>query len=150
MLRVLCPVDFSDTSRRALRYGAALAGRFDGQLTVLFAEDPLLASAAAAGYNRQALIDASTRALGQFVRQVLGQKRASSSRYVASFGTPENEIEKLARRLPADVIVMGTHGRGRATRLLFGSTTRGVLKRASVPVVIVPRSAAREPSKNWR
>ena len=40
--RILCPVDFSACSRAALRYAAALARRQEGELTVLFVNDPEL------------------------------------------------------------------------------------------------------------
>jgi len=47
------------------------------------------------------------------------------------------------------VIVMGTHGLRGPKRLFFGSTTRDVLRRASVPVLAVPRAAARKPTRSW-
>ena len=43
---ILCPVDFSEESRQALRWAAALARRTTARLTVLSAVDPLLAQAA--------------------------------------------------------------------------------------------------------
>jgi nucleotide-binding universal stress UspA family protein len=53
-------------------------------------------------------------------------------------GTPWKEIVQSAREWPADLIVIGTHGRSGATRLLFGSTAEGVARHASGPVVVVP------------
>jgi len=46
-----------------------------------------------------------------------------------------------ARKLDADLIVVGSHGRGAMYRVLLGSTSEGVLHKAHVPVLIVPSSA---------
>ncbi|MGB7218748.1 MAG: universal stress protein [Vicinamibacterales bacterium] len=148
VLRVLCPVDFSESSRRALRYAAALAGQFQGRLTVLFVEDLLLASAAI-GYDRSALARTSTRELRRFVNHAIGGTRARSVDYVVSLGVPAREIEKVAKRRRADMVVMGTHGLRGPKRLFFGSTTREVLRRATVPVLAVPGGAARTPPSSW-
>ena len=43
---VICPVDFSDASRGALRYAAVVANYFHAELTVLTVTDPLLTEAA--------------------------------------------------------------------------------------------------------
>ena len=47
---IVCPVDFSDYSLRALRHAIVLAGRVDGRVTVLHVVNPLLIQAAAAAY----------------------------------------------------------------------------------------------------
>jgi len=57
-------------------------------------------------------------------------------------GMPWREIVESAREWPADLIVVGTHGRSGLTRLLFGSTAEGVVRHARSPVVVVPPAAA--------
>jgi nucleotide-binding universal stress UspA family protein len=50
-------------------------------------------------------------------------------------------VEKIldeAQRLEADLIVMGSHGHGKLFDLLLGSTCEGVLRRAGIPMLIVP------------
>lgn len=51
---------------------------------------------------------------------------------------PAREIVRLAEERGCDVIVMSTHGRSGLTRALVGSVTDRVLRRSSVPVVVVP------------
>jgi nucleotide-binding universal stress UspA family protein len=41
-------------------------------------------------------------------------------------------------KLQADLVIMGSHGRGAIYRTLLGSTSEGVLHRSSCPVLIVP------------
>jgi nucleotide-binding universal stress UspA family protein len=60
-------------------------------------------------------------------------------------GTVAQAILSQARRLHADVIVMGTHGRRGLGRLVMGSDAEGVLREARVPVLLV-RSRAITPS----
>lgn len=57
-------------------------------------------------------------------------------------GEPAGELCREARR-GYDVLVMGTHGRGRAAAFLLGSTVQEVLVRSPIPLVIVPRKSAR-------
>ena len=52
-------------------------------------------------------------------------------------GDPAMEIVALARNYPCDVIVMGRHGRTGLGRLLMGSVTENVVRRAPCPVVTV-------------
>lgn len=53
-------------------------------------------------------------------------------------GIVAEEILNEAKALNADLIVMGTHGHGAMYNLLVGSATKGVLKHASCPVLVVP------------
>ena len=53
-------------------------------------------------------------------------------------GTPVDEILRAARRQQADLIVIGMRGVGRVARMLLGSTTDRVLRRARIPVLAVP------------
>ena len=57
-------------------------------------------------------------------------------------GEPARELCREARR-GYDVLVMGTHGRGRAAAFLLGSTVQEVLVRSPIPLLIVPRKRAR-------
>ena len=52
-------------------------------------------------------------------------------------GDPATEILKAASSWRADLIVMGTHGRGRVIRLMLGSVTDVVIRNASCPVMTV-------------
>jgi nucleotide-binding universal stress UspA family protein len=47
-----------------------------------------------------------------------------------------------AKSLPADLIVLGTHGRGGVDRLVLGSVTEKVLRKATCPVLTVPPSVS--------
>ena len=52
-------------------------------------------------------------------------------------GEPVEEILRVAREGPCDLIVMGTHGRTGLSRLLMGSVAEAVVRTASCPVVTI-------------
>ena len=80
---VLCPVDFSDASRGALRYAAALAEHFQASLSVLTVDDPLLAEAAAATWGKGWMSAQTTQQLEAFVKETLAH-RATATRGLAA------------------------------------------------------------------
>src|SRR6185436_71159 len=92
---VLCPVDFSEHSRQALRYAEAMAGRSGGAMTVTYANDPLLIAAAAAALHDRQVAKRSLRELESFVNQTLttNRKRPRLTCRVSS-GTPSDQIVK--------------------------------------------------------
>jgi len=145
---ILCPVDFSDQSRLALRYAAAIARRSDGHLSILYVNDPLLIAAAGIALNDRALATRNLAELRRFVESTVSphaMERARLDELVTS-GRPAEEITKAAQRRRCDLIVMGTHGLTGADRLLLiGSTTHGVFQRTSVPVLAIPGGRAGAP-----
>jgi nucleotide-binding universal stress UspA family protein len=127
MGRILCPVDFSDFSRRVLRAAMHIADHFEAQLAVVHVNDPFLVGASLAAYGRD-LVGEQTRAeLREFVASTNPHVRcaASGPNIVVGLGPPALEIVNVARRERSDLIVMGT--RGSSHRTLFGSTSARVL-----------------------
>jgi len=141
---ILCPVDFSETSDRALQHAVALAEWYDARLTVLHVL-PTVASAlppvAALGDVAVAIPEppspAQARvALASLVDRVAGARPAPDLRVVE--GRPHEVIVEQAASLQADLLVVGTHGHGGFHRLLLGSVTEKVIRTASCPVLTVP------------
>jgi nucleotide-binding universal stress UspA family protein len=137
---VLCPVDFSNHSSAALRFAAAMARRARASLQVLYVNDPLLVAAAAAGYDESALGAASERELRRFVSSTVpaAATRQLHPTFVTALGKPAREIRRTVERSGHDLVVVGTKGLNGARRLLLGSTTSEILRRARVPVLAVP------------
>lgn len=136
---ILCPVDFSPDSERALAVALSLARSSEGHLTLLTVIDPLMqAGADAAGAG--AALDRQTQAELQSLleRSSLGRPLASVPAVAVAVGKPGEKIIEQARESNSDIIVMGMRGLGGAARLFLGSTSELVLKQADVPVLIVP------------
>ena len=134
---VLAAVDFSESSRTALTFAARLARHADARLHVIHAQDPLLANAArATGVD----IDAETRLeLSAFMQSARPAGDWSPFQEVAD-GPAVSVLCDAADRENADVIVVGAHGMSGIGRLMFGSTTEGVLRGADHSVLVVPDS----------
>jgi nucleotide-binding universal stress UspA family protein len=140
---ILCPVDFSAESRKALLYATAVARRFDGRVTVMFVNDPLLLAAAGAAYRgRRQFVERTKAELATFVKQATRSVPGKSERVttIVSAGNPADEILRQARKRRTDLIVMGSHGLSGIPRVFFGSTTEQVLRAANVPVLAIPPS----------
>jgi nucleotide-binding universal stress UspA family protein len=141
---VLCPVDFSENSRGAVRYAAAIASHLDARLTLLAVNDPLLAEATQLAASPGHLVEDTVREVDTFCHQTLDGKLAGVGdvRLEVAAGKPAAEILRIARERGADLIVMGSHGSTGFRKLFFGSTTERVLRETTVPVLVTPAEDA--------
>ena len=142
--QIICPVDFSESSVRALGYAAAVARWYDAQLTVLHVV-PTFESMQVRGD-----LGDPVRVVTPMPRDnVLEEMRRSldlaalspQASPVAESGDPQTVIVDQAVSKKADLIVVGTHGRRGFKRLLLGSVTEAVLREAPCPVLTVPPHA---------
>src|SRR5438552_2765336 len=144
--KILCPLDFSKHSNRALDVACELA-RDDATLTIMHAyvipsyplpEGYVLASsetvAEILSKTQQAMNEARARALAAGVRAV---------EIVMSEGAPFSEIVRVAREQKSDLIVIATHGRTGIKHALLGSVTEKVVRKAPCAVLTV-RDTAQE------
>jgi nucleotide-binding universal stress UspA family protein len=137
---VLCAVDFSEQSQRALTYAAAFTARAKGQLTVLHVNDPLLATAAEMTFGRDYLARETEDELARTLKEL---SRAAGAwlpklRTVTAVGEPAHAIVDTSARVNADTIVIGTHGLSGYRKAFLGSVAEHVLQHATVPVLAVP------------
>ncbi len=138
--RILCPVDFSESSMRALARARSLAKETGARLTVIAVVDiahELRDSALLAGVDVEALarsVEAETRRR----LSALFDDGARTIEAVVATGSAPEEILRRAADERAELIVMGVHGRGAVDLRLFGSTTHQVIRAARCPVLIIP------------
>jgi nucleotide-binding universal stress UspA family protein len=138
---ILCPVDHSSASRQALEQAASLAARLDARVDIFHVAWPMqMQTAEFDGLLPPELPqdeDARIRAwLGDAVERVAAAGAPADAALV--LGSPAREILARAAALPADLIVIGTHGHSGVEHLLLGSTTEKVLHRAPCPVLTIP------------
>jgi nucleotide-binding universal stress UspA family protein len=143
--RVLCPIDFSDCSRLALDHAAAVARQYGSTITALIVVPPATPLIPAGDLGPYPLYVISDEDVGRLRKEL--EKFVANSAVHVPFTTNVVEgnvvswIVRRASELPADLIVMGTHGRSGFERLLLGSVTERVLLKASCPVLTVPPHA---------
>jgi nucleotide-binding universal stress UspA family protein len=138
--RVLCPIDFSNPSRAALRYATAVAEHFGAHLTLLTVNDPLISEAAELKVEPGWLMRDSEKELRRLFAQTFEHRTTFGIEveYVVASGSPAPEILRVARDLTCDLIVMSTHGLTGFRKLFFGATTERVLRETAVPVLLTP------------
>lgn len=144
---ILCGIDGSELSTKALRHAIDLATRIGAKLTVVTVTEPSVVVAPGA---EMMMVDTSSiiadldKAKEESAKAVLTEaeklaKAASLSvsvRHVANSPAAEG-ILHAAKDLGADLIVMGSHGRRGLGRLLLGSQAAEVLAHTQVPVLVV-------------
>jgi nucleotide-binding universal stress UspA family protein len=141
--RILCAIDFSDTSLRALEYALSLAEGKDTALTLVHVVEvtPAPQSEAAGDHESRALgayVAAAAQARAeQLERIVPDSARASCTiERVLAIGKAHHEILRIAAERDSDVIVLGAHGFG-LTHLMFGSTAHQAVRQSRCPVLTV-------------
>lgn len=143
---ILCPIDFSDSSRGALRHAAAIAARFSARLTLLAVHDPLLAEAAELQLGPEQLTAETIKELGTFYRQSVEPRPQSVEVALeCAVGKSAPEILRVARERGCDLIVMASGGATGFRKLFFGSTTERVLRETTVPVLVTYGTEAVRP-----
>jgi len=144
--RVLCPVDFSDFSVSAYEYALTVAEYYKAHLVALHAVELLKypyadyvgATGDFAGLLR-ALCDGGKVRLRDFVKQ--HSRHGVEPQLVVDPGNASDLILSFAQEHNVELIVMGTHGRRGFDRLVLGSTTDRVMRRACSPVLVVSNPA---------
>lgn len=144
MKSILVPIDFSATSRKALKYAIDLAHGFGARITLLHVVIPL-------PYPVDMSWDPSglNMALGPVRKQLtaLADELIPSDLRgdeVVEMGAPYEAIADHARRQKVDLIVIGTHGRSDFGHILMGSTAERVVRHAPCPVLVVRRQPGDE------
>lgn len=133
---ILHPTDFSEYSAGAFQVAHALARDYQAKLIVLHVSlPPVLVYAESIPINppTEMLYDS----LREKLRTMIPENATVPTETCLKEGDPATEILGVAKEKHCDLIVMGTHGRTGLTRLLMGSVTEDVLRKASCPVLTV-------------
>jgi len=135
--RVLVGTDGSDAADRAVREAGRIAGVSGGRVTVgTVVETGLLGfdvrSESAAAERRE-----HTEQLVSEAADLATDAGAGSVETAVRDGDTVDELNALADEADADLLVLGTHGRGGIDRRLLGSVTEGVVRAARRPVLSV-------------
>jgi nucleotide-binding universal stress UspA family protein len=140
--RILVPVDGSPTSNRALQEALIIAKQQEAQLALInVLEDVWYVDNES--YINYAELQKSIYSMGE---KILAQAkdaalRAGINATVKILEARGDRIANLiiseAKRWPADLIVIGTHGRSGFSHMLFGSVAEGVVRTAPAPVLLI-------------
>jgi universal stress protein A len=138
--KIVCPVDFSAGSERALEKAEELARALGAEIELLHVYQlPVLALPEAPVTVSPTFVadltDRAERALKPLAEKIRAHGLTVGTRLME--GHPAEVITSRARDLEASMIVMGTHGKSGFRRFLLGSTAERVVRMATVPVLTV-------------
>ncbi len=141
--RILCPIDFSDFSSRALAQAVAVATWYRAELTVLY----VFQVVSALDLPPRTLKDPDREQLVGEMRRFAGAVPSTLSiRFVVREASDvREEILAQTETLETHLLVIGSHGRPKFDRLVLGSVTEKIIRKATCPVMVVPPQVAGTP-----
>ena len=143
--RIVVALDGSELAERVLPHVEALAEKFGSAVTLLRATAPRgaipidSAAVGVAAVEPESLVEAERGEAAEYLGRVAARLRARglAVEVAQPEGAPAPVIVEHARGAGADLIALGTHGRGGAERLLLGSVADEVLRHAACPILLV-------------
>jgi nucleotide-binding universal stress UspA family protein len=154
---ILVPVDFSETSNRALDQAVGLARRLGATIILLLVVEPadfvLPGELYGPAVDLAPLLQAQRRSGRTRLQGLKAKVDDAGVTCVLSLrtGAPEQVIVQEAKKRKADLIVMGTHGRTGISHLVMGSVAERVVRTSGCPVLTVhgtvSKPGTRRPSR---
>jgi nucleotide-binding universal stress UspA family protein len=138
--KILVAVDDGPASGWAQQEAVFLAHDLRADLAILHVIDTGFSFPVDWNYAEDEVLAAKRREGDDLLRHAAARAHADPAMSVESLlreGAPAAQIVQTARAWGADLVVMGSHGRGRLGDLVQGSTTRTVIRDAPCPVLIV-------------
>jgi len=150
---IIVPIDFSKMSVQAIHVAKQLARRFSASIHLahvrhlnyaadLMAPLPPMVPFAFTPYEQ----NGEQIALKELKKVASESGVSSASCDVLSGAPPFDEICRLAHAIPADLVVMPTHGRTGLKHVFLGSTAERIVQHSSCPVLVTRENSAQ--SKN--
>lgn len=136
---ILVPLDFSEPSRKALKYAISFAEQFGAKLTLLYVVEPIVLPDFV--YTQfvmepEKLMEAAKANLERVAKEE-GVGRKILDRVLVRAGKPFHEITEAARGLKIDLIIVATRGHTGLKHAWLGSTAERVIRHAPCPVLSV-------------
>jgi nucleotide-binding universal stress UspA family protein len=143
--RILAAIDDSTTSNLALKEAALLAKPLGATLRLIHVVDDTVAHTAVQSPQEMVDRQAALRKAGEealndaamTVRTLGVDAETALLTIVEASDRVYDAIEQEAQRWPADLVVIGTHGRRGFRRLLLGSVAEGLIRITTKPVLLV-------------
>jgi universal stress protein A len=143
--RIIVPTDFSDCSEEAWALAQRVAGAFAAELVLVhvLAEPPPHGAGPFSLDRAEEVYEGSRKWVEESLHAWAAKAKSKglNVRVALRAGEPDQEIIALATDELADLVVVGTHGRGGIDRALLGSVADRVIRTAPCPVLTVRKPA---------
>jgi nucleotide-binding universal stress UspA family protein len=141
MKTILVATDGSEAAAEALDFAIELARDTGAQLEVLAVKPPPIVSK---GGPAPPVFEVEEPGGAERIAAAAAEKAAAAGVRAhphAGHGEPVDVIAAASESLDADLVVVGSRGLGAIAGALMGSVSHGLIKRAHVPIVVVPQHA---------
>lgn len=140
--KILVPTDFSEASKESLRYACTLADALHASLHIIHVNQNPYVSGGLLEFHvlPPDFFEAIDRATSSALEALLTaeEKTRYQAVLVRRTGAAAYEIlEYLREQADFDLVVMATHGRGGAARLMMGSVADKIVRAAPCPVLTI-------------
>lgn len=138
--KILCPIDFSEHSRKVAQYAVVLAEGLKAEIMALYV---------APSFEEYAEFQTSPGLLNSFCEKLTTEAQYRMSLFMGEHfrklkaigrvenGYPAETIMSVTADESIDLIIMGTHGRTGLNRFVFGSLAEKIIKLSPVPVMTI-------------
>ena len=136
--KILVSIDSDPIAAHAADIGAEMARLAGAELAFIHVIEPALVNAADTGIQPDVFVASARETARRMIEDF--RKRLPAETAALDFvqiGNAATEIVSAARDWPADLIVIGSHGRGGLKRALLGSVAEAVMRQAPCPVLVV-------------
>lgn len=144
--RIVAPVDFTAASAVSLRVAVDLATRYGARLTMVHALEPPrhLVLTRGGAWRELQRVEHESPMIAERLRKQARELGFDDAHSLVVKGDAHRGILKAVAATAADLVVMGVAPRTRIDEAIFGSTWRAVLRRAKVPILILPTISGAE------
>jgi len=143
MKTIICPVDFSPNANNAALYATQVGNEFNSRILLVHVyESPILLTEASVEISWDlgiAIKENAEKRMEALRNNLLSKNKGVFIDTKIIEGFPAPEICSLAIAENADTIIMGATGKGKAQRMIIGSTASKVMSDARCPVLLIPR-----------
>jgi len=140
--KILCPVDFSENSYKALNIACEMAEKFSAELFIphIIIPVPLVPTpphpiAFDLNTYRESLFENSKNTLDKIINEIIPDTIKTNP--IIEIGDPAYEINKIVEENDIGLIVVSTHGRSGLQHLFFGSVAEKIIRHANCPVLSI-------------
>jgi universal stress protein A len=136
--RILVAIDGSAPSIDAARTGFDLAAALAAKVTTIYVVDPPVPYSSGIGITPDELLQVASRDNEHVITALRSAVLVpEGTDHLVRVGHPVDIILQVARDRPADLVVIGSHGRSGLGRVLLGSVAESVVRQAPCPVLVV-------------
>jgi nucleotide-binding universal stress UspA family protein len=149
MKTILFPTDFSDNANRALEYGVEITALTGASLHLLHVYTPMLSKDNVySTLLTDEVADAKREAMEKLTvisETITNEFKSVICQAHVRVGEPIQEIIAAALEIHAELIIMGTLGANKLSKMIFGSNTAAIVEKSDCPVLAVPSNCTFRP-----